>query len=56
MNNNLLHENQFGFQINNSNEHAILRFPRDIAENFDNGKFTLGVFIDLSKTFGTLDH
>ena len=24
MNNNLLHENQFGFQINNSTEHAIL--------------------------------
>ena len=24
MNNNLLHENQFGFQINNSTEHSIL--------------------------------
>ena len=56
MNNNLLHENQFGFQINNSTEHATLQFTRDIAQNFDNGKFTLGVFIDLSKTFDTVDH
>ena len=56
MNNNLLHENQFGFQINDSTEHALLQFKRDIAQNFDNGKFTLGVFIDLSKVFDTVDH
>ena len=56
MNNNLLHENQFGFQINNSTEHAMLQFTCDIAQNFDNGKFTLGVFIDLSKAFDTVDH
>ena len=56
MNNNLLHENQFGFQINNSPDHAILQFTCDIAQNFDNGKFTLGVFIDLSKAFDTVDH
>ena len=56
MNNNLLHENQFGFQINNSTEHAILQFTRDIAQNFDNGKFTLGVFIDLSKAVDTVAH
>ena len=56
MNNNLLYENQFDFQINNSTEHAILRFTRDIAQNFDNGKFILGVFIDLLKAFDTVDH
>ena len=56
MNNNLLHENQFGFHINNSTEHAILQFTRDIAQTFDNGKFVLGVFIDLSKAFDTVDH
>ena len=53
---NLPYENQFGFQINNSTEHAILQFARDIAQDFDNGKFTLGVFIDLSKVFDTVDH
>ena len=31
MNNNLPHENQFGFQINNSTEHAIFQFTCDIA-------------------------
>ena len=56
MNNDLLHENEFGFQINNSIEHVILQFTRDIVQNFDNGKFTLGVFIDLSKAFDTVDH
>ena len=56
MNNSLLHKNQLGFQINNSTEHIIFQFTRDIAQNFDNGKFTLGVFIDLSKAFDTVDH
>ena len=28
-----------------------MQFKRDIAQNFDNGKFTLGVFIDLLKAF-----
>ena len=56
MNNNLLPEHQFGFQINNSTEHAILQFTRDITQNLDNGKSTLGVFIDLSKAFDTVDH
>ena len=51
-----LNENQFGFLINNSTEHVILQFTRDIAQNVDNGKFTLGVFIDLLKAFDTVDH
>ena len=56
MNNNLLYQNQFDFEIINLTEHATLQFTRDIAQNFDNGKFTLGFFIDLSKAFGTVDH
>ena len=56
MNNNLIHENKFDSQLNNSNEHAILQFTCDISQNFENGKFTLGVFIDLSKAFDTVDH
>ena len=33
-----------------------MQFTRDIAQNFDNGKSTLGFFIDLSKAFDTVDH
>ena len=29
---------------------------RNIGQNFDNGKFTLGVLIDLSKAFDKVDH
>ena len=56
MNNNLLHESQFGFQISNLTEHAILHFTRNIAQNVDNDKFTVRVFIDPSKPFDTVDH
>ena len=48
--NNLLYEKQFGFQKNNSTEYAILK------ESFHDREFTVGVFIDLSKAFDTVDH
>ena len=56
MNNNLLNESQFDFLINNSAEHAVLNLTRDIAQNTDNGKFKLGVVIDLSNAFDTIDN
>ena len=56
MNNNLIHQNEFGLQINNSTEHAILQFKRDITQKLDNGKFTLGIFMELSKAFDTINY
>ena len=44
INNNLFHENQFGFQINNSTEHEIPQFTRDNAKKFDDGKLSLLTF------------
>ena len=47
---------QFGFQVNNSTHHAILNLTDDILTSFEKGQFTLGVFIDLSKAFDTVNY
>ena len=46
---------QFGFQVNNSTHHTILKLTDDILTSFEKGQFTLGVFINLSKAFDTVN-
>ena len=53
---NILYSKQFGFQRNNSTEHAIIQLYDEICESFEQNKYTLGVFIDFSKVFDTVDH
>ena len=53
---NILYQKQFGFQNAHSTEHAILQSVNQIIEAFSQGKYTLGVFLDLSKTFDTVNH
>jgi len=54
--NNLLTDSQFGFKEKHSTSMAILRLVDQIATEIDKGNVTLGVFIDMSKAFDTIDH
>ena len=47
---------QYGFQPNRSTEHAILELQDRIMKIMTNKKCCVGVFMDLSKAFDTLDH
>ena len=53
---NLLYNKQFGFRKNNSTEHALSELNEQILKSFENCEFTLGVLIDLSKAFDTVNH
>ena len=55
--NKLLHEKRFGFQQQaNSTKHAIIELTDQMCESFNENKFTISVFVDLSKTFDTVNH
>ena len=47
---------QFGFREGHSTSHAIVNLVSNIYNSFNENKFTLGVFIDLSKAFYTVNH
>ena len=54
--NNLLYKSQYGFHTLHSTELASLEIIDIIGKDLDNGKLPIGVFLDLSKAFDTLDH
>ena len=53
---NILHQNQFGFRASHSTSQALNYSVTKIEEAWKISKHVLGIFIDLSKAFDTIDH
>jgi len=54
--NNLLYEHQFGFRKYHSTTHALMSVNDLICKSLGNKKLLLGIFLDLSKAFDTVDN
>ena len=52
----ILSKHQYGFRKNRSTELAIIELVDNITKGIDQGKYTLGIFLDLSKAFDTINH
>ena len=54
--NKLLNNKQFGFRPGFSTCHSALYVSQTVCDAFQNGEKTIGVFLDLSKAFDTINH
>ena len=52
----ILHDNQYGFRKKSSTHVALLTFIDKVIEAIGNGEYAIGVFLDFSKAFDTVDH
>ena len=44
------------FSTNQSTTHALINLTESIRQTLDEGSFGCGIFVDLQKTFDTVDH
>ena len=54
--NHILYNSQYGFRSQHSCQDAISELVGKILKNMEEQKYTMAVFIDLSKAFDTLEH
>ena len=47
---------KIGFHVNNTMHHEVLNLTDDILTSFEKRQFILGIFVDLSKAFDTVNH
>ena len=53
---NVIKTNQYGFRENHFTYMALLIMLDQISQKIDNKKYSIGLFLDLSKAFDTNDH
>lgn len=52
----ILHNNQYGFRSHHDTSMAVIDMVDKISAAMDSNEFSIGLFIDLSKAFDTLNH
>ena len=55
-NNNIFSNLQFGFREKHNTVHALLSFIEKVAHAIDKSSHTIGIFLDFSKAFDTINH
>ena len=52
----ILYSYQFGFHENHSTSLALIEIVDNIRQSIEDGNYTLGIYLDLTKAFDTVDH